>query len=287
MFKKHVGQEWRLLPTLTKDGFSHMAIDQALLEAAASPEFPPSLRFIRWSPPALSIGRFQAISDIDLEKCSKHGVDVVRRPTGGKCLLHIDDFTYSVILPAGFDIPDKVEDAYKRICVGITTALRYLGLQATVQARGQAVRMKAGSACFAVATKADVEYEGHKICGSAQVRKNGALLQHGSIMIMDHSKFLFNLLRFESEREREENLNAFRKSCMHIEKTGCICTWEDLADSFRKGFSESFGAVFKEGKLSAWEEGAWRSLVSAYRSEQWLKNARADDFPEKEGLMIS
>ena len=99
-----------------------MALDQAVLEAALRRGFLPTLRFYRWSPPALSIGRFQPLEDIDVEACDARGIEVTRRPTGGKSILHLDDFTYSVVFPPGSNLPENVVEAYRLICGGILRA---------------------------------------------------------------------------------------------------------------------------------------------------------------------
>lgn len=113
-----------------------MALDQTLLEAACEEDFVPTLRFYRWSPPALSIGRFQPIDDVDLDSCAAEGIEVTRRPTGGKSILHLDDFTYSIVMPRGFPLPDGVVEAYRLISEGILLALERLGLDAVIRPGG-------------------------------------------------------------------------------------------------------------------------------------------------------
>jgi lipoyl(octanoyl) transferase len=270
---------WRLLPAGAANGSSNMALDQALLDTACKAGFLPTIRFYRWNPPALSIGRFQKTNQIDLDACGASGIDLVRRPTGGKSILHLDDFTYSLILPPGFDLPSVVVEAYALICGGILTSLRSLGLNVTIQAGSYGQYPQREGACFSVSTQADLEYLGRKICGSAQVRRGGAVLQHGSILLKNHSELQFNLLRFEDERHKMKALVDYKERCITMNETGFNYTWDDLAYSFREGFSEFFGATIEEGCLLQWEESRWRDLMIVYNSQRWLINAQYDELP--------
>jgi lipoate-protein ligase A len=247
-----------------------MALDQALLESASCEGFPPTLRFLRWDPPALSIGRFQDINDIDIGVCTDENIDVVRRPTGGKCILHMDDFTYSLVLPPNYGLPRNVVEAYTVICEGVLSAVKRLGLQAVMQSRESGDYSQAKGACFAASTQADLEYEGRKICGSAQVRRRGAVLQHGSILLRDHSQLLYRLLRFDSEEQRRESLQKYRSRCVPLNAVACEVTWRETAQSFVAGFSECFEVHIERGELSPGEEAVWHRLREVYGSRNWL-----------------
>jgi lipoate-protein ligase A len=263
-------RQWRLLESRTADGYSHMALDQALLESASCKGFLPTLRFLRWDPPALSIGRFQDINEIDLVACEAENIDVVRRPTGGKCILHMDDFTYSLVLPPNCGLPRNVVKAYAVICEGILAAVKRLGLPAVLQSRESGDYSQVKGACFAASTQADLEYKGRKICGSAQVRRRGALLQHGSILLQDRSQLLFNLLRFNQEGQRRESLQNYRRRCIPFSETSADCTWTELTESFIDGFGACFEAEIEMGELSREEEALWRRLREIYGSHEWL-----------------
>jgi lipoyl(octanoyl) transferase len=270
---------WRIITLPPSRGSSQMALDQALLEEAKSAAFTPTLRLYEWSPPALSIGRFQPLEDVDLDACSSQGVEVVRRPTGGKSILHLDDFTYSIIMPKGFPLPESVVDAYRLICEGILAALKILGIDAAIQPQAGEAYKHAGGACFSASTQADLEYAGRKLCGSAQVRRGGALLQHGSILLEDRSELLFRLLRFADEVERKRGLEDFRRRCLALSDTGCHCTWPQVAESFREGFSRAFGVNIEDEVLTSREKRRRETLARAYDSEQWLRNAESQAFP--------
>ena len=270
---------WRLLSSPPSSGAGNMAMDQALLESASHTGFHPTMRFYRWSPPALSLGRFQPAGDVDLEACAAEGIDVVRRPTGGKSILHLDDFTYSIIIPRDIPMPDSVVEAYSIICGGILRALEILGIKAIIQSRKGDDYRSAGGACFAASTQADLEYAGRKLCGSAQVRRQGALLQHGSILLRDHSDLLFKLLHFRDAEERERRLSDFRMRCMALDETGCLYSWSEMTDSFRRGFADNFEIELCEGELTVEERGRRDILTEAYASRQWLYNPESLAFP--------
>jgi lipoate-protein ligase A len=256
-----------------------MALDQALLESASRGGFRATVRFYRWSPPTLSLGRFQPVEDIDLGACAAGGIGVVRRPTGGKGILHLDDFTYSIIFPPGSGMPDSVVDAYNVICGGILRALGFLGVDAAVLGHKGDDYRSAGGACFAATTRADLEYAGRKLCGSAQVRRRGALLQHGSILLEDHSELLHGLLRFADAETRERNLRDFRSRCISLRETGCRCSWAEVEDAFRRGFADAFQAGLEEEGLSTAERVRWDDLTEAYLSRQWLYNPESLAYP--------
>jgi lipoate-protein ligase A len=155
-----------------------MAADVALLADVAGGA-PPALRIYRWSSPALSLGHFQPLDDVDVAACGRHRVDVVRRPTGGRGLLHGADLTYAVVIrrPEG---PDGGVDAvYRRLAGGLIAGLARLGVDAAI-ARHDG---PAGPVCFAGQQGADLRVGERKLCGSAQVRRHGAVLQHGSILL--------------------------------------------------------------------------------------------------------
>ena len=171
---------WRLVDDLDAglDGAGHMAADLALLDQVAAGA-DPALRLYRWTPPALSLGRFQPDDDVDVEACARLGVEVVRRPTGGKGLLHGGDLTYAVAMPRPDGAAGGVDAVYELLAGALIAGLARLGVAAAV-ARHDG---PAGPVCFAAQQGADLRVGDRKLCGSAQVRHAGAVLQHGSILL--------------------------------------------------------------------------------------------------------
>lgn len=258
---------WRLLPVIGADGFRQMSIDQALLDSAGGEGFPPTLRFYRFEPPSLTLGRFQPLAHIDLEACRRRGIDVVRRPTGGKAILHQDDFTYSVVLPHTAGLPESVEESYAVICRGIIEALSLLGVDAALVPR-TAYSLDSVHACFSSPAAADLQVGGRKLCGSAQTRKAGAVLQHGTILDRDNGPLLFELLDYRAG-EAEERRREFSRTCTCLEELGIEASWQDIAGAFERGFEAAFGVRLVPGGLSPAELELSRSLLQDYTSTAW------------------
>ena len=125
-------QVWRLLRTGKRSGAENMAIDEAILIAGGEGKVPPTIRFYGWEPPTLSIGYFQrAAREVDLERLRERGVGLVRRPTGGRAVLHDKELTYSVIAPENLPgMPSSVIQSYRLISTGLLEGFRRLGLSA-------------------------------------------------------------------------------------------------------------------------------------------------------------
>jgi lipoyl(octanoyl) transferase len=155
-----------------------MAADLACLDAVAEGA-PPALRLYQWSPPALSLGRFQPDTDVDFAACQRLGVEVIRRPTGGRALLHGGDLTYSVALPRPPGPAGHIDALYRRIAGALIVGLEALGVRAEIGSDPG----PAGPVCFVAAQGADLRVGERKLCGSAQVQKGPVVLQHGSILL--------------------------------------------------------------------------------------------------------
>ena len=173
-------EHWVLVDDLDRpfDAPGQMAADLALLDATAG-DGRPRLRLYRWHPPALSLGRFQPEDDVDRDACARFGVEVVRRPTGGRALLHGGDLTYAVTLPGAAPDRATVEETYAYLAAGLCAGLARLGVDAAV-ARHEG---PAGAVCMATQQGADLRVGERKVCGSAQVRREGGILQHGSVLL--------------------------------------------------------------------------------------------------------
>ena len=169
---------WVLVDDLDRprDAAGQMAADLALLDATAA-DGTPRLRLYRWDPPALSLGRFQPDDDVDTAACARLGVEVVRRPTGGRALLHGGDLTYAVTLPAG--PAANVDATYTYLASALRAGLDRVGVTAEVARHAG----PAGAVCMATQQGADLRVGDRKVCGSAQVQRGPALLQHGSILL--------------------------------------------------------------------------------------------------------
>ena len=165
--------DWRLLKLETNNAFTNMSIDEAILLARISGEVPNTIRFFRWQPSSVSIGRFQKISnEINLEVCQKHGVDLVRRVSGGGSVYHdyYGEITYSVIVKKRDLKTFDIFDIYRIICNGLIEAIKILGVHADFDP-GDFKHCP------------NVLVNGKKISGSSQFHKRGVLLQHGTFLL--------------------------------------------------------------------------------------------------------
>lgn len=178
--------EWRLIDTGPMDGAGNMALDEALLSCFDPGSSRPVLRLYGWSPPAFSLGKFQRAAEVlDLEKCAHEGVAVVRRVTGGGCIYHADELTYSIICaPEHISGVEGVKESYRRLCGFLILAYRGLGLEPAfaVDANRSAERLgERTPLCFSGKEEYDITVNGRKLGGNAQRRSRGVIFQHGSI----------------------------------------------------------------------------------------------------------
>lgn len=173
-------QRWRVIIDEAADGPWNMAVDRAVLTAHADGSAPPTLRLYRWASPTVSLGRFQKVTDVDIDYCAANGIGVCRRPTGGRGVLHADEITYSIVAGVRDGLPRGVRDSYRFLSGALAEAYRALGVDATLTARDRGTR---SSACYLHATCADLSLGAAKLSGSAQVWDRESCLQHGSFVI--------------------------------------------------------------------------------------------------------
>ena len=173
---------WRLLNTQHLDGATNMAIDEAISRAVKADLVPPTLRFFGWQPACLSLGQAQPGGDVDQAACRSAGVDVVRRPTGGRAILHTDELTYSVIAPEREPrVAGTIVESYKRLSEGLLNGLMLIGVPTRQVERPDERDRDQGPVCFEVPSNYEIVFDGKKLVGSAQMRKAGVVLQHGTI----------------------------------------------------------------------------------------------------------
>jgi len=177
-------EKCRLIYDPPQPGEVNMARDMAIIEEVAQGA-PPTLRFYSWQPAALSLGFFQQVEDIaDTAACSRLGIDIVKRPTGGRALLHYRELTYSVAVPENHPlVPRGILPSYKFFSAAIIGGLRELGVQTGLAPGGNRGKGLLPGACFDSPSAYEIQVDGKKVVGSAQVRRDGTLLQHGSILL--------------------------------------------------------------------------------------------------------
>jgi len=162
-----------------------MAVDEALAEAVDGGASDPVLRLYRWSPPCLSLGFSQPYEAADASFCAAHGVDVVRRPTGGRAVLHHLELTYAVLAPLGRGpFSEDLQVTYGAICGALVAGLRRVGVTATISGApdGGHISPTRAIPCFIGPAAGEVVVGGRKLVGSAMRRVGATILQHGSIL---------------------------------------------------------------------------------------------------------
>ncbi|CAA7602858.1 Biotinyl protein ligase (BPL) and lipoyl protein ligase (LPL), catalytic domain [Acididesulfobacillus acetoxydans] len=264
---------WRYLPFEVRTGAENMAIDEAiLLTLTRSREPVPTLRFYGWEPAALSLGYAQSYAkEVAEEACREAGIDVVRRPTGGRAVLHQYELTYSVVAPeADEHVQGTVMESYLKISRALLAGFRTLGIPADM-AHGD-LAAAGSAACFDAPSWYELVVGGRKLVGSAQVRKDGILLQHGSIILHFDADLLFRVLRFPSEEVRQRVLAAFRrKACALDEVWPRPLSRAELEQALCDGFAEVMGVRFVTPGLSAAEQALAESLRSKYLGDAWTR----------------
>jgi len=183
---------WRLLLTPPLGGAENMALDEALM-ARARRTGEHVLRVYGWSAPTLSLGRNQRAHEVyRADELERRGIGVVRRPTGGRALLHHREITYSVTAPCA---DSGLTAEYRRINVLLGSALDALGVPVDVAAPASRSAPPSATPCFAEPARGELTFDGRKLVGSAQWRHEGALLQHGSILVDDDQASIPSLMR--------------------------------------------------------------------------------------------
>lgn len=249
---------WRLIISDPADGYWNMAVDEAMLEAGVAGLIPPTLRLYAWQPPAVSLGYFQPLDErIDLTEIASRGFGLVRRPSGGRAILHKDELTYSVAV--GQELIENgrsVMGSYRTLSAGIEAGLALLGLGAELADRKDAPRMKAAglpTVCFAAAAKCDMTFMGRKIVGSAQTRRRGVIMQHGSVPIHIDPLEHLAVMPGEGKDERSQQ-RLLEKACGVADALGRPVSFDELAQALAHGFAQRLGVTLEPGELTAWEQ---------------------------------
>lgn len=247
---------WRMIGFSENDAATNMAVDEAILESHLQKAVPATLRVYRFNPPAMSVGHNQTVPPDVVERVLAGGFDLVRRPTGGRAVLHVGDLTYSFVASSD-DGPlgASVNEAYRQICRGLQCALSIVG-----------VSLELGSAhtpyrhvhdCFHATTGSDLHVNGAKMIGSAQLRRRGAVLQHGSILLQQEHDLMSELLGGSDSGEmRRANL---------FEICGKELATAQLQEALKLGFEQAFKVSFQEGELSSFERELVSELTPCYR----------------------
>ena len=259
---------WRLIEEPPTDGYRNMAVDESLLESCAGggPGF-PCLRLYAFSPPCLSLGFSQDHADaVDLAYCRRRGIDVVRRPTGGRAVLHDDEITYAVVARHGVPpFAGTVLDTYTVIARALIASFARVGVETAITSGATSSGSpREGAICFAEPSRHEIAAGAYKVAGSAQARRRGAFLQHGSIPITLDVVTLAGAagaLPGAPRGLRGEDLREMKGLAQISERP---LAFSDLRVALREGFRQALGILLEP-----------RSLAAAERERaEWLRAHR-------------
>lgn len=239
--------QWRLVLDPPMPGKENMEKDLEIMEEVATGECPPTLRLYRWSPPAVSLGYFQDETEvIDMSACHESGIDVVRRPTGGRAVLHHHELTYSVIVPEAHPFINRggVMDAYRSISRGIITAFNLLGIVASIASEEEVRAGLAPGSCFDTSSAYEVQINGKKVVGSAQLRRDGIVLQHGAILFKLPAETYRKILKKDQNYKGNGKKVNLGDKAAGLHDLGCDISYERMTIALVKGFSMVIPAVF-------------------------------------------
>lgn len=271
-------ETWRFIDSGNHSPSFNMALDEALLEWHGKGEFPPIIRFYGWNPPTLSIGYFQKVEkEINMSAVKELGLGFVRRPTGGRGVLHDEELTYSVIVSENHPkMPKSVTEAYRVISEGILKGFHLLGLDAYFaiprsEEQKSTLKNPRSAVCFDAPSWYELVVEGRKVAGSAQTRQQGVILQHGSILLdLDEDK-LFQLFKYPNERVKERMQKSFKEKAVAINSlTDNRITIDMAKDAFKKGFADGLGIQLEDYQLSLEELDYVNKIAKEkYESDDW------------------
>ncbi len=271
---------WRLLVDGPGPPDWNMAVDKALLDCALETGVAamPTLRLYWWCPPALSLGANQRAADtVDWEALRDDGYDVVRRPTGGRAILHAEELTYSVIAPAP---AGGVLGAYRWLAAGLQEGLARAGIRLELERgrRGQQSRRidnlattpQTSYPCFMAAGRYELVTGGRKVVGSAQCRRRGWLMQHGSILLgPEHLRLPRYLKGVDVEAETGKMARA-TIDCSTL--LGRRIEAAALVYPFVDGFARALDIRFEESELKVGErDKAERLRLEQFGNEAWIR----------------
>jgi lipoate-protein ligase A len=266
-------EQWRLVRTPPYDGATNMALDEALLEAVSEGISAPTLRLYAWDPPCLSLGYAQPIADANHQRLHELDWDLVRRPTGGRAILHIDELTYAVI---GQDthryLSGGVLASYRRLSAGLVKALACMELAVEVQPdAGMTEEERTNPICFQVPSAYEITVAGKKLVGSAQVRRRGGVLQHGSIPLRGDLTRICQVLHFSDGTDGDQACKAIAESAGTVGALlGREVSWDEAAQAMVDGFSEALGLTFEvEDPTEAELEQAQELVERHYANPSW------------------
>jgi lipoate-protein ligase A len=265
---------WRMIRHAPASGAWNMAADEAILEAAASGAALPTLRLYAWDPPCLSLGYAQPLQDVDLEALARYGWDLVRRPTGGRAILHTDELTYSVTGPADEPrLAGGVLESYQALSQALLQTLHFIGIPAEAHEKSAATNGAANPVCFEVPSNYEITVQGKKLIGSAQARRNEGVLQHGTLPLTGDLTRIVSALVCPDETTRRTAAERVLKRAATCEAIlGRSPAWEEAAAAMAAAFKQALNLELIEGEMTPAEiQRAQALYVEKYTQLEWAQ----------------
>lgn len=270
--------EWYFIDSGRNSASFNMAMDEALLDWHSEGLIPPVIRFYGWDPATLSIGYFQKVEkEIDMDKVKELGLGFVRRPTGGRGVLHEHELTYSIIVSEDYpDMPATVTQAYRVLSEGLLKGFQNLGLDAyfsvpdTAEKRADLKKPKS-AVCFDSPSWYEMVVEGKKVAGSAQTRQKGVILQHGAILLDLDIEKLLSVFKYRKPEIKEAMRKKIPEKAVAInslrEQPASI---EECIEAFKAGFQEALDISLKPYILNDEQLQYIKSIEEKkYGNDEW------------------
>lgn len=267
---------WRYIITPPARGAWNMAVDEAVLESVGRGDCPPTLRLYAWQPACLSLGYAQSIKDVDMPRLKANGWEVVRRATGGRAILHVDELTYSITAPPGEPlVAGSVLESYQRLAKALILGVRSLGIPVEMEENSSPAGTAKGPVCFEVPSAYEIVVNGKKLVGSAQARKKEGVLQHGTFPLHGDLTRITQALVYQDEQARAEAGQKLLMRAATAETiTGGIIPWETAANAFVNAFETALGVKMKAGELSPTETARANELMeNKYDHPAWTERS--------------
>ena len=258
-------RQWRFICDEPAVGRWNMAVDEAILNAVGSGKQLPTLRLYTWEPACLSLGVSQPVNDADGAAIAAQRWDIVRRPTGGRAILHTDELTYSLTVPADHELAKlDIISSYRKISTALMIALDMLGANPQSERRTEPAAKKPNAVCFETPSHYEITSGGHKLVGSAQMRRKAGLLQHGTLPLFGDVARICDALHYNNEDERDAaKITVRQRATTLAEVLGHTVPWDEAAAAVADGFRTAFDVHLLESQLSDLELDDATSLEAA------------------------
>jgi lipoyl(octanoyl) transferase len=265
---------WRFIKSSASSAAWNMALDEAILTTTVQKKSLPTLRLYSWEVPSLSLGYAQTSEDVDVIELSKRNWQLVRRPTGGRAILHTDEITYCITAPLDDPlVTGSLLESYQRISIVLQKSLLLLGANTFANNKSDTLsdQSRKDPVCFQTPSKFEITWNGKKLIGSAQARKLGGVLQHGSLPLFGDLSRITQVLAYASQTERESDAQKTLAQATTLEQAvDKIITWDEAASAFISSFTSEFGISFTTDQPTQEEIEIANHLVeSKYGLDSW------------------